>query len=88
MSHLSRPTGAARLVGPWYPSVSERLLTRDFVFIPTTGSVDWVALGEEWKEEVARLLQNIATTYGVANNYEEGFSEILIQASASPGRTV
>jgi hypothetical protein len=54
--------GAADLVAPWYPSVSERLLTREFVFIPTGGFVDWIALGEEWKEEVARLLAQQAET--------------------------
>jgi hypothetical protein len=39
----------------WYPTVTERLQTREFVVIPTGGTIDWVARGEAWQEEKAAI---------------------------------
>ena len=39
----------------WYPTYVERIQTRELFVIPTGGSVDWVARGEEWKEEKAAI---------------------------------
>jgi ABC-type lipoprotein release transport system permease subunit len=43
------------IISEWYPTYVERTQTREFVVIPTGGVVDWVALGEEWKEEKAAV---------------------------------
>ncbi len=42
-------------IEPWYPTISARVESREFIVIPIDLSVDWVGLGEEWKEEVRRL---------------------------------
>jgi hypothetical protein len=42
-------------VDPWYPTYSERTESREFVVIPIDLGVDWIGLGEEWKEEITRL---------------------------------
>ena len=39
----------------WYPTLAERLQTREFFVIPTGGVIDWVARGEAWKEEKAEI---------------------------------
>lgn len=43
---------------PWYPSVEERLQTREFVVIPTSedGPIDWVGAADEWRAEIDRLV--------------------------------
>lgn len=45
----------AEQVAQWYPTKVERIQTREFFVIPTGGSVDWIARGEAWKEEVAAI---------------------------------
>ena len=42
-------------VDPWYPTITARIESREFVVIPIHLSVDWIALGEEWKEEIRQL---------------------------------
>ncbi|MCP4304111.1 MAG: ABC transporter permease [bacterium] len=42
-------------ISDWYPSQVERLQTRELIVIPTGGSVDWIALGEEWKTLKAEI---------------------------------
>ena len=42
-------------VDSWYPVYSERTESREFVVIPIEIGIDWIALGEAWKEEVAQL---------------------------------
>ena len=39
----------------WYPTMVERLQTREFFVIPTGGAIDWVERGEAWKEEKAAI---------------------------------
>lgn len=45
---------AAELI-EWYPTQVERLQTREFFVIPTAGSIDWIARGEEWKALKAEI---------------------------------
>ncbi len=48
----------AQRIDEWYPTISERIRSRTFAVIPTGPEfiIDWVAAGEAWKEEVARIL--------------------------------
>jgi hypothetical protein len=39
----------------WYPTTVERIQSREFVVIPTDGSVDWLGLAEDWRDEVDAL---------------------------------
>lgn len=43
---------------PWYPTNIERSQTREFLIIPSGGSApnDFIALGEQWKEDTALFL--------------------------------
>ncbi len=42
-------------IAEWYPTYTERTQTREFVVIPTEGSVDWVARAEAWRDEKAAI---------------------------------
>lgn len=39
---------SARPIEEWYPRIEERILSREYVFIPL-GSPDWLGLAEEWR---------------------------------------
>lgn len=39
----------------WYPTITERLQSREMFVIPTGGAVDWIARGEEWKDLKAEI---------------------------------
>ena len=45
----------ASIISEWYPTYVERIQTREFFVIPTGGLIDWIALGEDWKEEKAAI---------------------------------
>ena len=49
----------AQRIGEWYPTLNERVRSRTFFVIPTGPEfrTDWIAAGEAWKEEVARLIE-------------------------------
>ena len=40
---------AALPIGTWYPTIEERILSREYVFVPL-GFPDWLARAEEWRE--------------------------------------
>jgi hypothetical protein len=40
---------ASAPIGTWYPTIEERTLSREYVFIPL-GFRDWLGLAEEWRE--------------------------------------
>ena len=43
------------MIAEWYPTYVERIQTREFVVIPTGGTIDWVGRGEDWKELKAEI---------------------------------
>ncbi len=47
---------------PWYAPAEERTSSREFLFIPTGGAVDWEALAFEWQAEVERLVTEAQAT--------------------------
>lgn len=44
---------------PWYPDITERTQTREFLVVPSGGDApnDFIALGEQWKEDTALFLE-------------------------------
>ncbi|MBT8207103.1 MAG: ABC transporter permease [Acidimicrobiia bacterium] len=45
----------------WYPTMTERIQSREFLFIPIQGAVDWVGLAEQWQIDLeAAIARNEA----------------------------
>jgi len=40
---------SAAPIGPWYPTIEERTLSREYLVVPL-GNPDWLGLAEEWRE--------------------------------------
>ena len=77
-------------IATWYPTNTERTLSREFRFIPPGPPADWFARAEDWRagalswrEEVARLLSE-ASTIGDWDAADLGDPTVFAAALARP----